>query len=195
MNQLKKYFLFFLFFILIGCSSVPKNTVNACAIFDEKYFWYKFAKSTEKKWGAPVELQMAIIKKESGYDWLARPERTKLFKVIPWKRKSSSLGYSQAVVDTWETYKRSRGKKYVTRVLFKDSSDFIGWYVDQTYKKMKVPKNNYFRQYLYYYNGWTKRTRPESIPYAKEVSRMAKKYRDQIRKCQSKLNRNKYIIF
>jgi hypothetical protein len=195
MNQLKKYFLFFLFLILIGCSSVPRNTVNACAIFDEKYLWYKFAKSTEKKWGAPVELQMAIIKKESGYDWLARPERTKLFKVIPWKRKSSSLGYSQAVVDTWETYKRSTGKKYVTRVLFKDSSDFIGWYVDQTYKKMKVSKKNYFRQYLYYYNGWTSKTRPESIPYAKEVSKTAKKYRAQIKRCQSKLNRNKYIIF
>ena len=97
MNQLKKYFSIFLFFILIGCSSVPRNTVNACAIFDEKYLWYKFAKSAEKKWGAPVELQMAIINHESGYDWLARPERTKLFKVIPWKRKSSSLGYSQAV--------------------------------------------------------------------------------------------------
>ncbi len=195
MNQLKKYFLFFLFLILIGCSSVPRNTVNACAIFDEKYLWYKFAKSTEKKWGAPIELQMAIIKKESGYDWLARPERTKLFKIIPWKRPSSSLGYSQAVIDTWETYKRSTGKKYVTRVLFKDSSDFIGWYVDQTYKKMKVSKKNYFRQYLYYYNGWTNKTRPESIPYAKEVSKTAKKYRAQIKRCQSKLNRNKYIIF
>jgi len=195
MNQLKKYFLFFLFLILIGCSSVPRNTVNACAIFDEKYLWYKFAKSTEKKWGAPIELQMAIIKKESGYDWLARPERTKLFKIIPWTRPSSSLGYSQAVVDTWETYKRSTGKKYVTRVLFKDSSDFIGWYVDQTYKKMKVSKKNYFRQYLYYYNGWTNKTRPESIPYAKEVSKTAKKYRAQIKRCQSKLNRNKYIIF
>ena len=195
MNQLKKYFLFFLFLILIGCSSVPRNTVNACAIFDEKYLWYKFAKSTEKKWGAPVELQMAIIKKESGYDWLARPERTKIFKIIPWKRPSSSLGYSQAVIDTWETYKRSTGKKYVTRVLFKDSSDFIGWYVDQTYKKMKVSKKNYFRQYLYYYNGWTNKTRPESIPYAKEVSKTAKKYRAQIKRCQSKLNRNKYIIF
>ena len=195
MNQLKKYFLFFLFPILIGCSSVPKNTANVCAIFDEKYLWYKFAKSTEKKWGAPIELQMAIIKKESGYDWLARPERTKLFKIIPWKRPSSSLGYSQAVIDTWETYKRSTGKKYVSRVLFKDSSDFIGWYVDQTYKKMKVSKKNYFRQYLYYYNGWTSKTRSESIPYAKEVSRTAKKYRSQMKRCQSKLNRNKYIIF
>ena len=47
-ESVKKYFLFFLFFILMGCSSVPKNTVNACAIFDEKYLWYKFAKSTEK---------------------------------------------------------------------------------------------------------------------------------------------------
>ena len=110
MNHLKKFFfLFFLFFVL-SCSSVPKNTVNACAIFNEKYLWYKFAKATERKWGAPIELQMAIIRKESGYDWLARPERTKLFKVIPWKRKSSSLGYSQAIENTWETYKKALGK-------------------------------------------------------------------------------------
>ena len=113
MNHLKKFFSFFPFFVL-SCSSVPKNTVNACAIFNEKYLWYKFAKATERKWGAPIELQMAIIRKESGYDWLARPERTKLFKVIPWKRKSSSLGYSQAIENTWETYKKSTGKKYVT---------------------------------------------------------------------------------
>ena len=72
--------------------------------------WYKFAKATERKWGAPIELQMAIIRKESGYDWLARPERTKLFKVIPWKRKSSSLGYSQAIENTWETYKKVLAK-------------------------------------------------------------------------------------
>ncbi|MBL6758676.1 MAG: lytic transglycosylase [Pelagibacteraceae bacterium] len=195
MIQLKKYFLFFLVAILAGCSSIPKNTVNACVIFDEKYFWYKFAKSSEKKWGAPVELQMAIIKKESGFDWLARPERTKLFKVIPWKRPSSSLGYSQAVEDTWELYKRRTGKKYATRILFKDSSDFIGWYIDQTSKKMKVAKNNYFKQYLYYYNGWSDKTRPESILYAKEVSKTAKKYRAQIKQCNAQLKKNKYIIF
>ena len=140
MIQLKKYFLLILYLFIFACSSVPKNTVNACAIFNEKYLWYKFAKSSQRKWGVPIELQMAIIKKESGYDWLARPERTKLFKVIPWKRKSSSLGYSQAIENTWEIYKKSTGKKYVTRVLFKDASDFVGWYVDQTYKKMKVSK-------------------------------------------------------
>jgi hypothetical protein len=195
MIQLKKYFLLILFFFILACSSVPKNTVNACAIFNEKYLWYKFAKSSQRKWGVPIELQMAIIKKESGYDWLARPERTKLFKVIPWKRKSSSLGYSQAIENTWEIYKKSTGKKYVTRVLFKDASDFVGWYVDQTYKKMKVSKNNYFKQYLHYYNGWTNQTRPESISYAKTVARTAKKYRMQIQRCQSKLNKKRYIVF
>ena len=195
MIQLKKYFLLILFLFIFACSSVPKNTVNACAIFNEKYLWYKFAKSSQRKWGVPIELQMAIIKKESGYDWLARPERTKLFKVIPWKRKSSSLGYSQAIENTWEIYKKSTGKKYVTRVLFKDASDFVGWYVDQTYKKMKVSKNNYFKQYLYYYNGWTNQTRPESISYAKTVAKTAKKYRMQIQRCQSKLNKKRYIVF
>ena len=193
--MIKKIFIFISLLLLVSCSSVPRNTVNACIIFDEKYLWYKFAKITQEKWGAPIELQMAIIKKESGYDWLARPERTKIFKIIPWARKSSSLGYSQAVVDTWELYKQSTGKKYVTRVFFKDSSDFIGWYIDQTYKRMKVPKNNYFRQYLYYYNGWTKKTRPESISYAKEVSSTARKYKAQMNRCKSKLNKNKFIVF
>ena len=195
MNQLKKNFLLLSTFFIFACSSIPKNTVNVCAIFNEKYLWYKFANASERRWGVPIELQMAIIKKESGYDWLARPERTKLFKVIPWKRKSSSLGYSQAIEDTWETYKKSTGKKYVTRVLFKDASDFVGWYVDQTSRKMRVSKKNYFKQYLYYYNGWTNKTRPESIPYAKTVAKTAKKYRMQIQRCQSKLNKKKYIVF
>ena len=116
MNHLKKFFYFFPFFVL-SCSSVPKNTVNACAIFNEKYLWYKFAKATERKWGAPIELQMAIIRKESGYDWLARPERTKLFKVIPWKRKSSSLGYSQAIEILGKLIKKALAKSTLLGVI------------------------------------------------------------------------------
>ena len=42
---------------------------------------------------------------ESDFDWLAKPERYKLFKVIPYKRPSSSFGYSQAVRGTWKQYK------------------------------------------------------------------------------------------
>ena len=188
-----------LFFFFSSCTSIPKNTLNVCNIFSEKYLWYKFAKKTERKWGAPIELQMAIIKKESGFDWLAKPERTKIFKVIPWKRPSSSFGYSQAVVGTWDMYKKSTGNTLASRVLFKDSSDFIGWYVNQTYKRLKISKKNYFRQYLAYHEGWKNykhyNKKSNVVGYAKQVSNQAKKYRSQLNRCKRKLNKKKYIIF
>ena len=188
-----------LFFFISSCSSIPKNKLNVCNIFSEKYLWYKFAKKTERKWGAPIELQMAIIKKESGFDWLAKPERTKIFKVIPWKRPSSSFGYSQAVIGTWDMYKKSTGNTLASRVLFKDSSDFIGWYVNQTYKRLKISKKNYFRQYLAYHEGWKNykhyNKKSNVVGYAKQVSIQAKKYRSQLNRCKRKLNKKKYIIF
>ena len=96
------FFIITLSILLVGCVSIPRNTTNVCSIFSDKYFWFKNAEATEKKWGAPIELQMAFIKIESGFDGLAKPERTKIFKIIPWKRPSSSFGYSQAVKGTWE---------------------------------------------------------------------------------------------
>ena len=188
-----------LFFFILSCTSIPKNTLNVCNIFSEKYLWYKFAKKTERKWGAPIELQMAIIKKESGFDWLAKPERTKIFKIIPWKRPSSSFGYSQAVIGTWDMYKKSTGNTLASRVLFKESSDFIGWYVNQTYKRLKISKKNYFRQYLAYHEGWKNykhyNKKSNVVGYAKQVSIQAKKYRSQLNRCKRKLNKKKYIIF
>ena len=102
---IKKISIFFIIFLLSACSSIPKNSSNSCSIFEEKYLWYKYAKKTEKKWGTPVYLQLAIIKMESSFDWLAKPPRQKLFKSVPYKRPSSSFGYSQAVKGTWKQYK------------------------------------------------------------------------------------------
>ena len=81
MIRSKKLIVFISFLFISACSSVPKNTANSCSIFTEKYFWYKHAKKTEKKWGTPVYLQLAIIKMESDFDWLAKPQRQKLFNV------------------------------------------------------------------------------------------------------------------
>ena len=152
---IKKYFInFFVLVVLSSCSSVPVNTKNSCDIFSEKYFWYKHAKKTEKKWGTPIYLQLAIIKMESDFDWLARPARQKIFKVIPYKRPSSSFGYSQAVKGTWKQYKEETGNKYATRTRFKDSVDFIGWYTNKTSQILKISKKDVFRQYIAYHEGW-----------------------------------------
>ena len=98
---LKKNLLVLIFFILASCSSIPKNTQNSCAIFEERYLWSKNAKASYEKWGAPIHIQLAFVKKESDFNWLDKPPRRNLFKVIPFPRPSSSFGYSQAGVGTW----------------------------------------------------------------------------------------------
>ena len=151
---IKKSLILFIIFFLSACSSIPKNASNSCSIFEEKYLWYKHAKKTEKKWGTPVYLQLAIIKMESSFDRFAKPPRQKLFKVVPYKRPSSSFGYSQAVKGTWKQYKEETGNKYATRTRFKDSVDFIGWYTNKTEKILKVSKKDAFGQYIAYHEGW-----------------------------------------
>ena len=91
---------------------------------------------------------------ESDFDWLAKPPRHKLFKVIPYKRPSSSFGYSQAVKGTWEQYKKENNKPLATRARFKDSVDFIGWYTNKTESILKISKKDAFKQYLAYHEGW-----------------------------------------
>ena len=78
---IKSYFFkISLLFLVFGCSSIPQNTSDSCKIFDERYLWYKHSKKVEQKWGTPIHIQLAIIKMESDFDWLAKPPRQKLFK-------------------------------------------------------------------------------------------------------------------
>ncbi len=192
-------FLILLLLLISACSSIPKNTSNSCSIFNERYLWYKHAKKTEDKWGTPIYVQLAIIKMESDFDWLAKPNRQKIFKVIPFKRPSSSFGYSQAVKGTWDQYKNETGNKLATRSRFKDSVDFIGWYTDKTESILKISKKDVFRQYLAYHEGWGNyknyKNNQKVIILAKKVKQQADKYKSQLKKCQKRLNKNKYIIF
>ena len=198
-NKILNNLLIFIFFFVSACSSIPNNTSNSCSIFNERYLWYKHAKKTEQKWGTPIYIQLAIIKMESDFDWLAKPKRQKIFKVIPYKRPSSSFGYSQAVKGTWEQYKKETGNKLATRARFKDSVDFIGWYTNKTETILKISKKDAFRQYLAYHEGWGNfkhyKKNKKVIRLAKKVEKQSNIYKKQLLKCSDKLNKNKYIIF
>ena len=175
---------------------MPKNTADGCSIFLERYLWYKHAKKTEKKWGTPIYLQLAFIKIESDFDWLAKPKRQKIFKVIPYKRPSSSFGYSQAVKGTWRQYKNETGNKLARRTRFKDSVDFIGWYTNKTEKILKISKKDSFRQYIAYHEGWGNyKNNQKVILIAKRVQKQSNKYKSQLTECRKSLNKKKYIIF
>ena len=199
MRIYKINYLLFLILFISGCSSVPKNTSNSCSIFDERYLWYKHAKKTEKKWGTPIYIQLAIIKMESDFDWLAKPKRQKIFKVIPYKRPSSSFGYSQAVKGTWKQYKKETNNPLATRTRFKDSVDFIGWYTSKSSKILKISMNDPFKQYIAYHEGWGNykyyKKNTKVIKLAKKVKTHSDRYEIQLNKCRKKLDKKKYIIF
>ena len=195
----KNFILITILIFLSSCSSIPKNTSDSCSIFNERYLWYKHTKKVEKKWGTPIYIQLAIIKMESDFDWLAKPPRKKIFKIVPFKRPSSSFGYSQAVKGTWEQYKKETGNKLASRARFKDSVDFIGWYSNKSESILKISKNDAFKQYLAYHEGWGNfkhyRKNKKVISLAKKVEKQSFIYKKQLSKCKNSLNKNKYIIF
>ena len=199
MKILKIINLLFFFFLINSCSSIPSNTSNSCSIFNERYFWYKHAKKSEQKWGTPIYLQLAIIKMESDFDWLAKPPRQKLFKIVPYKRPSSSFGYSQAIKGTWKQYKIETGNKFATRTRFKDSVDFIGWYTNKTEKILNVSKNDAFKQYIAYHEGWGNyknyKNNKKVIALANKVENQSNIYKKQLSNCRNSLSTSKYIIF
>jgi len=190
-----------IFFLLTSCSSIPKYPQNACKIFGENYLWFKSIKKSSETYGAPIHIILAFVNKESGFNRWAKPKRTKIFKVIPYKRPSSSFGYSQAVKKTWELYKTETSNPLALRSRFADSVMFIGWYMKKTNKINKIPLNDSYRQYLNYYLGWGSyskkvyKTDKKAVLYAKNVQKLSKVYKSQLRECQKSLNRNKYIIF
>ena len=198
---LNKNLIYFIIFIFIAsCSSIPKYPSNACKIFGERYLWYKHTKKSSEIYGAPIHIILAFVNKESGFNRWAKPKRTKIFKVVPYKRPSSSFGYSQAVNKTWEMYKIDTNNPLALRTRFKDSVMFIGWYIRKTNKINKVPLNDSFNQYLNYYLGWgdyskkVYKTDKKSVIYAKRVEKLSNIYKNQLKDCEKGLN-NKYIIF
>ncbi|MBL9059215.1 MAG: lytic transglycosylase, partial [Mangrovicoccus sp.] len=56
--------------------SPPKNLDNACAIVKERPKYLSAMKKSERKWGVPVNVQMAVIYQESKFDGDARTPHT-----------------------------------------------------------------------------------------------------------------------
>ena len=196
----KNLLYFIILFFLASCTSVPKYPQDACKIFGEKYFYLKHSRAASEKWGVPISSILAVINKESGFRRFAKPKRTKLFKIIPYRRPSSSLGFSQAVNKTWELYKKENNKPRALRISFKNSSDFIGWYFWKTNKINKISFNDTRNMYLNYYLGWQAyknkayQQDKKAIIFANKVEKQAKVYRSQLKECKSVLRKN-YIIF
>lgn len=180
---------------LSACASPPKHINNVCAVFDQKdgWFdnWHGDAARAERKYGIPVPVLMATLRKESGFKSNARPPRKWYLGFIPGKRPSSAYGYSQALDGTWAQYQRETGRFAARRANFSDAVDFVGWYHAKTADNYGVARNDAYHLYLAYYSGWTGfkrggwRNDAGLQRYARETDQMARKYAAQLQQCGS----------
>ena len=183
-----------LILMLLGCAGHPPiNSDNLCYIFQEKRAWYKAALKAEKKWGAPLQVPMAMMYQESSFKSDAKPPRDYLFGVVPWGRKSSAYGFSQAKTATWKDYVKETGNSWADRDDFADAIDFMGWFMNKTHKINKVSKWDAGSQYLNYHEGWggyrrgTYKNKAWLVSVAAKVKQRASRYGAQYRKCKKEL--------
>ena len=179
---------------LSACASAPSHINNVCRVFDQKNGWFEnwrtAAEKSERKYGVPVPVLMATLRKESGFQHNAKPPRTMLLGFIPWKRASSAYGYSQALDGTWTQYQKETGNGSAKRNNFADAVDFVGWYHAKTVAKYSVAPNDAYNLYLAYYSGWTGysrgswRSNTSLQRTARETAEMAASYDRQMRSCR-----------
>ena len=197
-NIFKLVCIIFIFFV--ACTTNQQiNTANSCIIFEQKKNWYKSTKNSFDKWGTPISLQLAIINQESSFTQFAKPERKKIFGIIPGLRPSTAFGFAQVTNPTWDWYKTKTGNNNASRANFANVTDFIGWYVTQSEKIVGISKKDFYNQYLAYHEGqggWKKGTHQNKkwlIDVAKNVERNANMYNNQLKDCENKLNKKGFF--
>ena len=172
-----------------GGSRAPRNLDNACSILDQKRGWLKDMKRSERKWGVPVAVQMATIYQESKFIGDARTPLRYTLGVIPMGRQSSAYGYAQALDGTWKEYKKDQGRRLARRNNFGDATDFMGWYMAESARRLGIPQSDARNQYLAYHDGRTGYARgsykrkPWLTRIAGEVAARANTYQAQLISC------------
>lgn len=184
-----------------GCASTPSNPGDVCSIFREKPGWYRAALKAEKRWKVSIPVMMAFTYKESSFVHNARPPRTKLLFVIPWKRPSSAYGFAQATNETWSDYQRATGHRGADRNDFGDAIDFVGWYLDRAHRHLGISRSDARRLYLSYHEGlsgyrsgrWKRNAWLQGA--ADRVAANAARYERQLGSCRSSLKRKRFLFF
>jgi hypothetical protein len=179
--------------LLVSCGggnySAPRDLDNACSILDQRPKYHGAMKRAEERWGVPVHVQMATIYQESKFVGNARTKRRYTLGFIPAGRQSSAYGYSQALDGTWDDYRRDTGRRGAKRNKIGDATDFMGWYMDRSERKLGLSKWDAQSQYLAYHEGQTGYARGSHMKkawllrVAANVGRRADLYQRQLISC------------
>jgi hypothetical protein len=169
--------------------AAPRELDNACSILDQRPSYHRAFRATERKWGVPIAVQMAIMYQESKFIGNARTPHQYALGVIPVGRQSSAYGYSQALDGTWAEYVQDQGARRAQRDDIGDATDFMGWYMNDTLQMLGIPLSDTRNQYLAYHegrNGYRRGTYNDKawlVRIAGQLEERAVMYDAQLRSC------------
>ncbi len=181
--------------LLTACSSgggsgqAPRNLDDACSILSQRPGYLRAFRAAERRWGVPVHVQMATMYQESKFISDARTPLRFALGVIPVGRQSSAFGYSQALDGTWDEYIAAEGNRRSRRDDIRDATDFMGWYMAETHRRLGIPLQDARNQYLAYHDGrsgyarGTYRAKPWLMRVAGEIEGRAAMYQRQLPRC------------
>lgn len=187
-----KYLAILILVILGSCardSRPPRDQDNACAILDQRNGWLRSLQRTEAEWGAPVHVQMAIIWKESSFRSRAKTRKVYFLGSIPNGHVSTAFGFSQALDGTWAEYQDQTNSRGASRSNFRDATDFIGWYMNNSKRRNNIAMDDAYGQYLAYHEGHTGYSRGTYLEkdwllnVARQVRNRAAQYEAQLHSC------------
>lgn len=172
-----------------GNFSAPRNLDNACSIVKQRPSYLRAMKSSERKWGIPVNVQMAVLYQESKFVGNARTPYRYVLGVIPMGRQSSAYGYAQALDATWDEYRKDQGRFGAKRNRISDAADFMGWYMNESTEMLGISKSDARRQYLAYHDGragysrGTYKSKPWLMNVSAKVEQRSQTYKSQLQSC------------
>jgi hypothetical protein len=173
-----------------GEFSAPRDLDNACSIINERPKYYRAMQRTERRWGVPVHVQMAVIHQESKFIGNAKTPHQYALGIIPLGRQSSAYGYSQALDGTWEEYQDAERRRSARRDRIDDATDFMGWYMHKSEEVLGISKWDAQAQYLAYHEGRTGFSRrsfegkPWLMAVSERVAERSQLYQAQLQSCR-----------
>ena len=174
----------------------PRNIGDVCDIFEDRRSWYQAAKSSERRWGVPIEVNMAFIYQESSFQARAKPQRSSLLWIFPGPRPSSAYGYAQALDSTWADYTFAANNKGASRSNFDDAIDFVAWYNANSNRISKIERSDARNLYYAYHEGnggyqrGTYRGKQWLVDAANQVQSNSQRFSSQLDQCRRELDKN-----
>ena len=172
-----------------GNFTAPRNLDDACSIIHQRPSYLSAMQVSQRKWGVPISVQMAVLYQESKFVGNARTPHHYALGVIPLGRQSSAYGYSQALDSTWDEYRRDQHRGAARRDNIRDATDFIGWYMDGSTQILGLSKTDAESQYLAYHEGRTGysnasyKSQGWLVSIAQQVGARASMYHEQLQSC------------